>query len=191
MLEQLAETLDKLSSNPTIIRLIALSDELLYSLTPYHLAVFGAVFAALILCLIISASLSGRPSLSLIFQMCALGILVVGPVAGYFWVERRYKPFAIENPTILNLYYQEKAIVFGEALNTGDKPLDECRVKIIAYEPPNGTLDYLRKLARPTATGEIKLKNAIYPDERRKFEIELDGVKYDQNLTLSINIRCR
>jgi hypothetical protein len=189
--EKLADALDKLSSNPEIARLIELCDETLYSLTSWHIAVFGAAFALTILCLVAAVALSRTPTLSLILQTIALGVLVIGPMAGYFWVERRFKPTIIENVTIMPLYYQEKSLVFGEVANAGDRPLNECRVKAIAYEPPNGTLDYLYKLARPTAIGETKLNGAIDPNESRRFEIELRGAKYDQNLTLSISLRCR
>ncbi|MDR2152218.1 MAG: hypothetical protein LBO72_05320, partial [Helicobacteraceae bacterium] len=73
----------------------------------------------------------------------------------------------------------------------GEYPLEQCRIKAIAYEPPSGTIDYLRKLAHPSAKGETKLEGVINPNESRRFEIELDGVTRDQNLTLSISARCR
>ncbi|MDR2639663.1 MAG: DUF2393 domain-containing protein [Helicobacteraceae bacterium] len=190
-MEKLAAALDKLAANPEIARLIALCDEALYSLTIWHIAVFGAVFALTILFLIAAAAFSRAPVVSLILQTVALGTLVIGPVVGYFWVERRFKPASIENLTIMPLYYQEKSIVFGDAFNAGEYPLSGCRVKAIAYEPPEGRLDYLRKLARPIAKGETAISDTINPRESRRFEIELDGARNDQNLTLSIALRCR
>jgi hypothetical protein len=190
-MEKLAAALDKLAANPEIARLIALCDEALYSLTIWHIAVFGAVFALTILCLIAAAAFSRAPVVSLVLQISSFGVLLIGPVAGYFWVERRFKPTAIENLTIMALYHQEKSVVFGEAINAGERPLNGCRVKALAYEPPSGTLDYLYKLARPIASGETTINETINPNESRRFEIELDGARNDQNLTLSIALRCR
>ncbi|MDR2034212.1 MAG: DUF2393 domain-containing protein [Helicobacteraceae bacterium] len=192
MLERFLTELEKLSANPSIARAIAFCDELLYSLNAWHLAVFGGVFALAIFFLIAAALSNARTALSLLFQMCAFAVLLIGPVAGYFFVERLFKPTAIENLTIAPLVYQEnRSIVFGEAINIGEYPLKECRLKIKGYEPPTGKLDYLYKLARPQTIGETAATFTIAPNERRRFEVELNDAPYDQNLSLSITLRCR
>jgi hypothetical protein len=191
MLDKLSDALEKLSTYPEIASAIAFCDDFLYSLTPWHLAVFGAVFALFIFFLIASAALSSRPILSLLLQIFAFGILIVGPVGGYFWTERFRKPFAIENLTIVPLYYpKDMAAVFGEAVNLGDYALEECRLKIIGYEPPSGALDRLYKIALAPARGETNI-TSIAVGESRRFEVELRGAGYEQNLTLSIALRCR
>lgn len=172
-------------------RVIALCDHFLYSLTPWHALAFGVVLVMVILLLVAAIYMAYNPKTSLILQMSSLAMLTAGPLLGYWFVEVLYKPAAMENVTVQNLYYQDKALVRGEVYNEGANTLFGCMVKVKGYEPPTGLTDYLFKLIRPLSAGELRLNYPIPPQMRHPFEIELPGITYEQNISVSINLRCR
>lgn len=172
-------------------RVIGLSDQFFYSLTHWHAIAFGVVFIFVILFLAGAIYMAYRPKTSLILQMASLAMLTAGPLGAYWLVESLYKPALMENVTIQHLYYQDKALLRGEVLNIAGHTLYGCVLKAKGYEPPTGTIDYIIKLAKPLSQGDRVLDYPIPPQMRHPFEIELPGVAYDQNISVSINLRCR
>lgn len=172
-------------------RVIAWGDDFLYSLTHWHAIAFGITFILVILFLAAAIFMAYRPKTSLILQMTSLAMLTAGPLAAYWAVESLYKPAVMQEVTLQNLYYQDKAIVRGHVLNVGSQTLYGCVIKTKGYPPPTGIADYLFKLVRPLSQGEQTLSHPIAPQMRHPFEVELPGVTYEQNLTVSINLRCR
>ncbi|GHV59618.1 hypothetical protein FACS1894103_3360 [Campylobacterota bacterium] len=149
------------------------------------------MFILLILFLTLSVLLSHRPLVAIVLQMCALAILTIGAAASYFLVEQIFNTVGIQNLKIVHLYYQNKALVQGEALNLSSRTLEACQVRVKGYEPPTNSLDYMSKLASPASTGVSTLPVPLAVNTYVPFEVELAGITYEQNITLSIITRCR
>lgn len=152
---------------------------------------FGIVFILLILFLTLSVIMSHRPLAALVLQMCALAILTIGAVVSYFLVEQIFNTVGIQNLKIVHLYYQNKALVQGEALNLSNHPLENCQVRVKGYEPPTNSLDYISKLAKPASSGVTTLQIPLEVNTYAPFEVVLESITYEQNITLSIITRCR
>ncbi|MDR3347293.1 MAG: DUF2393 domain-containing protein [Helicobacteraceae bacterium] len=192
MLERLIAAIDKFAQKPEIARLIELSDAYLYSLSFWHLIVFGAIFALTVMCLIAAASLARkRPLISLLMQLLSIFMISVGMIASYFAVNRVTKPISIRDLTINHFYYHDTATVRATIYNNGAESLYECKVRVKGYEPPSSMSDYLMKIYRPLSIGNARLNAPIEPSGAMPFEVDLRGIAYDQNISLSIAVSCR
>lgn len=167
------------------------SDSFLYSLTPFHAIGFGVAFFLSLLLLLAGVYWAYRPKTSLVLQMASLGMLLAGPIGAYHLVESYYKPAHFKDLTIQYLYYQDKALVQGQVFSDATHPLSECFIRAKAYEPPKGSLDLILKLISPIASGEKRLQGVIRPQTPHHFSLEIPGPRYDDNLSVSLKLRCR
>ncbi|MDR2905247.1 MAG: DUF2393 domain-containing protein [Helicobacteraceae bacterium] len=190
-LARLTESYERLLENPMVAEAIRISDNVLYSLTTYHLIGFAVIFAILLIIIILAVSVSHIAVLSLFLQFFALAFLIAAPIISYFFIEKTFKYVGVENLVIMNMYYQDVALVRGTAQNLSKNTLDGCQIKIKCYEPPKGTFDYFMKLATTKSVGLATISKPLNPGEITTFEAEIANVKYDDNLSLSASIRCR
>lgn len=157
----------------------------------WHIVAFGLIFAIVIFLLIVSVSLSRRAMLSLMIQMFALLLLSAGMIEAYFLVEKQFKPVAFDKLTITHYYYVNRATVRGFIHNTGKETLDGCVIRMKGYEPPKTTIDYLYKLYKPQSVGEVALTSSLPANTFAPLEIDLNGVGYEDNISVSISVKCR
>ncbi|MDR3162433.1 MAG: DUF2393 domain-containing protein [Helicobacteraceae bacterium] len=174
-----------------MVRLAEYADQVLYSFSDWHIIVLGAVFAAAVSLLMLGAFFSKHPVVSLLFQLFSLAMLTAGAIAGYYLADYLFRRVETHNMSIWQLYYTDLAIVRGEAVNVSKERLIGCIIGVKAYPPTSGGIDYLLKLANPSFYGEKKLESALEAESSLPFEVELNGVKYDDNLTFSIRTKCR
>ncbi|MDR0747040.1 MAG: DUF2393 domain-containing protein [Helicobacteraceae bacterium] len=173
------------------MRLAEYADQILYSFSDWHIIVLGAVFAAAVLLLLLGALFSKYAIVSLLFQLSSLAMLTAGAIAGYYLTDYLFRRVETRNLSVWQLYYTDLALVRGDAVNVSREHLNGCVIGVKAYPPPNGKVDYMLKLARPSFYGEKRLESALAAGSSLPFEVELDGVKYDDQLTFSIRVKCR
>jgi hypothetical protein len=132
-----------------------------------------------------------RAKTSLLLQMAALGVLLAGPIVAYHLVESLYKAARFENLTLQNLYYQDKMVVRGAVVNESAIRLSNCHIRLKAYKPASGPIEHILHLARPVATGEKRLHFSLQPGGKYPFDATIEGPRYDENLSIALNLRCR
>ena len=162
----------------------------LNSLITYDYILFGGIFVAFLILIILGIILRRKTILSVLIIIFAFILLFIGPIVGYI----KMHEYLYRNSTKLTsqkrLTFTKAVVVHGSIENTSKFDFKSCKITASAYKVSGNVVKDTIFKFKPFKKMSI-VESDILKNEIRDFKIIVEPFTYSKDYNISVGAKCK
>lgn len=134
--------------------------------------------------------LGSRKKVAFAILCLALTEIIIAPLGVYYYVNKTYKSTSYKDLHFQQFVFSDMAIIKAKLVNNSQKALKNCVVKAKAYKEPSSFIGRIVGLMSPMSKSSVKINKEIFHKMSADFEIYLKGIRYKDEVELSLKTIC-